>query len=156
MEPESSSLQRIRNFGAEGIGFRIRVVDGSSNHWAWGKTKSQNDFLSVDYATMDSTGKALSLTTNGVQRFQFDISSREKWAIFVSDGGVAPIQSQGDRFQFIQMVVVEPGIVSADSVRKEAPNEHTRNIDESPIDNTTHQRIPATLVIRKIYFQVDR
>lgn len=155
MQTEDAMISKIRSAGADAIGFRLRLVDGRDNHWSWGRPGRSQDIVSVNYEIKDSTGKDLSLKDCSEQTFTFDISDRQRWTIFSSDGGIAPIQPNDRGFKFISMVVIEPGIISHRRVDPDSgpdPYKHRRYLAESPIDPTTGLPLESTFLIKSIYF----
>ena len=153
IQADRESLDRIKTAGDEAIGFRLRLVDGRDNHWAWGKNIEHPGVLSVNYNVKDSNNIELSLHDNLVQTFEFDIKDRENWALFTSDGGIAPpppIHDSDHFFKFISMVIIEPGIIAPKRNDPEYDKDvfkYQRNIADSPDD------LKAILYVREISFR---
>lgn len=109
----------------------------------------------MDYADTDSRGQALTLPDAAMRTFECDISDRKRWAIFKSDGSVAPIQTADERFRFVQMIVIEPGV--AGTMRADAGTHsdlygHTRKLADSPNDATGNP-LRSRVIVSKIYFK---
>jgi hypothetical protein len=101
----------------ENITFSIRIVDGRGTHWAWAKESRQYGTTahhSISYTGEDAQEPEAEtlLVRNGGEAcvFYFDLTSRKEWAIFDADGGTAPPKSRDERIDFIQFVVIEPGL----------------------------------------------
>ena len=152
---DSPTLKELHATGAKGIGLRVRIVDERGNHWSWGTPKQHQGVVWVDYDEKDSSGQELTLPNPDRRTFTFDISDRKRWAIFKSDGSIAPIQLADERFRFVQMIVIEPGVAGitpADTGTPSESYEHTRNLGDSPKD-ATGSLLRSKMIVRKIYFK---
>lgn len=153
---DTKMIERANQQGAIGIAFRVRVIDGRNNHWSWGKPFISSGIQSAKYSEVDSKGNTLMLEEEGEREFSFDISSREHWAVFQSDGGIAPVQSSSERFRFIQAVVIEPGFAYSKQVEQENKNDdpyqHNKKIGNS-ILGKDGKYITGRLSLHKVYFR---
>jgi len=156
LQADNECIKSLKAAGTDSLGFRLRLVDGRNNHWSWGKTDDVKGVVSAHYLTTDSMNRELSLKDGEVHSFEFDINNRKNWAIFKSDGGIAPIQSPDCRFKFISMVILEPGIIPKKGIVpyfEEDPYKHKRFLSDSPINAASGLPIEGRLFIKKIYFE---
>lgn len=153
---DDKAIENAKQQGAIGIIFGVRMIDGRNNHWSWGKPFISGGIQSTEYSEVDSKGDTLVLEKEGEKEFSFDISSRERWAVYKSDGGIAPVQSSSERFRFIQAIVIEPGLAYPETVRQanknENPYQHNKRIGNS-VRGKSGNFIPGKLSVNKIYFR---
>ncbi len=155
MQLDRETCKVIKNHKLLPIGFRVRVVDGRTNHWSWGEPKMHTGVESADYSVKDGSGKLMVVTSDVSERFEFAIGSRENWALFRSDGSVAPVQQSGKPFRFIQFVVLEFGFQSKNilaSKKTDDPYAHERHLTASPVLPDGSQFV-ASVVVNKIQFE---
>ncbi|RJX27512.1 MAG: hypothetical protein C4531_13635 [Desulfurivibrio sp.] len=152
---DAKNLSELENSGFQGIGFRVRVVDGRGNEWSWGSTRVITGKMSVDYNDKDTRGQRLILDSATYKDFFFDITSRAMWAPFLRHGGCAPFQDRNQRFNFIHAVVIEPGFSKLESKKqneadKSNPYKDERGLYDSP--NYNGRPLEGILIVDRLFF----
>jgi len=143
----------------EDIAFCLRIVDGRGTHWAWAdKRPNSGSTQSVlSFKGKDSREREMHLgQANGETcTFYFDLSSRKKWEVFDSDGGVAPPKPSDTPFDVIQFIVIEPGIFQKREKRAEAETKtpgHFRPLADSREFPSGDEPPKSKFLIKRIDF----
>jgi hypothetical protein len=165
---DKDSIDQLKSEGkVSSLGFGLRLVDGRGNHWAWGQptVSRSNQSVKVSYSYKDSNNKPLHFLYNNSERFFFNINSHNSWTIFDADGSAAPVAPMDSTvgFDFIQAIVIEPGMVNVDEntgalINSKNPNEnqdghHRQLLDSPPISKNPDKFIEGVLYIKKISFK---